>query len=145
MGTGDQEDIEFHQSSGRILFQQVDDHGPSFIPPMIPPRNGRAHLMKILERLARIELADTIPFHHWSTTIGRGLSWGVTILAITAQGDEASCQSMHQLVRAGFNPILIAVEPDSNFAQVKERARSLGFRTFNIQRAQDIVQWQTTR
>lgn len=102
------------------------------IPPPIPPRNGRAHLMKVLEQLARLETRATIPFHEWAPTKTLQLSWGVTILAVTAQGDERTCNTLHQMVRAGFNPILIAIEPSANFGQVRERARRLGFQAYNI-------------
>lgn len=130
---------QFDESSGRLLRltdRQSDE--PSALPPAIPPRNGRAHLMKVLEHLARLESDDTIPFNTWSVPACMHLSWGVTILAITADGDEATCQTLHRLVRAGFNPILIAVEPDYNFGQVRERARRLGFRAFNVADKADL-------
>jgi hypothetical protein len=70
------------------------------------------------------------------------LSWGVTLLAVTARGDVDTCHTLHRLVRAGFNPILIAIEPDYNFGEVKERARRLGFTAFNVSQISELDQWR---
>ncbi len=129
---------EFDEISGRLL---APDETSGSVPPAIPPRTGRSHLMKILERLARIEIGDLVPFQPWATSACGHLSWGVTILIITPHGDESVCQAVHQLVRAGFNPVLVTIEPDYNFDRVRERARSLGFTTFNVPQKQDLEQW----
>jgi uncharacterized protein (DUF58 family) len=126
---------EFDKSTGRMLMDEAAD---SVIPPAIPPRPGRAHLMEILERLARIEPANSIPFHHWTPGACSNLNWGVTILAVTAVGDDIVCQAMHRLTRSGYNPVLIVVEPDYNFEQVRKRARHLGFAAFNVTKRHDL-------
>ena len=128
--------LAFDETSGRLLGQAEDG---LLLPPRIPPRNGRAHLMKILERLARLDAADTVPLAQWLPTTGLGLSWGITLLVITAQGDEATCQGLHRMVRTGFNPVLIAVEPDNAFRQVCERARQLGFVAYNITNKENLT------
>ncbi len=69
----------------------------------------------------------TVPFDQWVVTACLNLSWGVTILAITSRGDEATCHALHRLVRSGFNPILIVIEGDHNFGLVRERADVLAF------------------
>jgi len=108
----------------------------------IAPRNGRPHLMKILEQLARLEARATVPFVDWAPAACVNLSWGVTVLAITAQGDERTANTLHQLARSGFNPILIAVEPNANFGLVRERARRLGFQAYNVSDRRDLAPWQ---
>ncbi|UCC52234.1 MAG: DUF58 domain-containing protein [Anaerolineaceae bacterium] len=136
----------FHEDSGRLLQQKsMDGSSINLMPPAIAPRNGRDHLMKILERLARIESDQTVPFDEWAASACLNLSWGVTILAITARGDEATCQTLHRLVRAGYNPILVTVEPDLNFGLVRERARRLGFRAFNVTRSSGLDIWRRPR
>ncbi|HOU40686.1 MAG TPA: DUF58 domain-containing protein [Promineifilum sp.] len=135
-----QEDArEFDEVTGRLLFQTlVGESARSYLPTPIPPGDGRSHLMKVLEQLARLDTRDTIPLSEWASTAGVRLSWGVTILAITGQGDEPRCNALHRLARAGFNPILIAVEPDANFGLVRERARRLGFRAYNLTSRADL-------
>ncbi|MCP4423246.1 MAG: DUF58 domain-containing protein [Chloroflexi bacterium] len=139
-----QEGCVFDEDSGRLIQSKT----PALAakqpapPPAIPPRPGRAHLMKILERLARLESAATVPFDQWATTACLHLSWGVTILAITPRGDEATCQTLHRLVRAGFNPVLIAIEPSYNFGETRERARRLGFAAYNVSQLGGLDQWR---
>jgi hypothetical protein len=45
-------------------------------------------------------------------------------------------------VRSGFNPILIAVEPDLQFGQTRERARQLGFRAYHVLRSANLDMWR---
>ncbi|MCA9919420.1 MAG: DUF58 domain-containing protein [Anaerolineales bacterium] len=135
----------FDEATGRLLrpsHTEIQANPAAFIPATIPPRNGRPHLIKILERLARIEMEETVSFTDWASTACMHLNWGVTILAITAHGSEAVCQSLHRLVRAGFNPILITVEPDNAFGLVRERARRLGFAAYNVARPRDLDRWK---
>jgi uncharacterized protein (DUF58 family) len=135
----------FDETTGRLLrpsHNEIQAQPNAFIPAAIPPRNGRPHLIKILERLARIEAEETVAFADWATTACLHLNWGVTILTITADGNEATCQSLHRLVRAGFNPILITVEPDGQFGLVRERARRLGFAAYNIAQKRDLDRWR---
>ena len=63
-------------------------------------------------------------------------------MAITANGSEAVCHSLHRLVRTGLNPILITVEPDHNFGLVRERARRLGFAAYNVAHPADLDRWR---
>lgn len=136
----------FDEESGRLRMQRPfgDQVGQRTLtlPSIIPPRNGRTHLMKILERLARIESDDTISFNQWAPNACLHLSWGVTILAITAAGDEATCHTLHRLVRSGFNPILIVVEPDRNFGHVRQRAQRLGFAAYHVAVRRDLDGWR---
>ncbi len=128
-----EKELLFGEDNGRLLRDEEQDSKRDYeIASPIDPRNGRAHLMKILEQLARIESGETIPFGEWGAKACYHLSWGVTILVITSRGDEETCQTLHRLVRAGYNPILLAVEPDYNFGLVRERARLLGFPAFNV-------------
>jgi hypothetical protein len=116
------------------------ESGPAaaFMPPPVPPRPGRPHLMKVLEILARVEPERTVPFARWTTMACLDLSWGTTIIAITPKGDETTCRALHRLLSAGYNPILIAVEPYANFAQARERARRLGFAAYHVARKEDL-------
>ncbi len=142
---GDAEPI-FNESSGRLMLGEGSgDAAAGHMPLPIPPRNGRDHLMKILEHLARVESEESVPFEQWITKACLNLSWGVTVLAITARGDEAACHAMHRLVRSGFNPILIVIEGDHNFGLVRERARRLGFRAYNVTGSSNLDLWRMER
>ena len=127
-----------------LLSNGTDPLRPAAMPSnermMVPltPRTGRAHLMKLLEQLARIAAEDTVPFNQWGTTACQPLNWGVTLLVVTASGDEATCQTLHRLVRSGYNPILLLVEPSANFGLVRQRAHHLGFAAFQVIEDKDL-------
>ncbi len=132
-----EEEPELEQASST----QAVPHPESWpLLPPIAPRNGRAHLMKILERLARLEASDTLPLADWLGRANLGLSWGVTVLVVTPLGTEAVCQGLHRLVRAGLNPVLITVQPDAQFTQVRQRAHQLGFAAYRVTRPEHLQQ-----
>lgn len=138
-------ELAFDEESGRLLSQDLTQlrlTPEKLIPPPIGVGSGRSHLMKVLEQLARLETEYSIPLTHWATTASMGLSWGTTILAITPRGTPAVCQTMHHLVRSGYNPILLAVEPDNNFGDVRERARRLGFLAYLVADEKDLDKWR---
>jgi uncharacterized protein (DUF58 family) len=135
-------DLSFDEASGRLLVEGGLIEGSSLLPAPIPSRNGRDHLMKVLELLARVEAARTVPFLAWIPTITVGLTWGITVPVITPSGDEATCQTLHQLVRAGLNPILIVTAPTHRFGEIRERARRLGFSAFHVRERKDLDIWR---
>lgn len=108
----------------------------------IPPRPGRPHLMKLLEWLARVQVADTTPLAEWLPTATANLPWGTTVIALTPSGDEAICASLHRLRRAGLNPVLIVTEPYARFGIVRERARQLGVAAFQVASESELKRWQ---
>lgn len=137
------ESLVFDEESGRLLHDDMEGLAArGLMPPPLLPRSGRAHLMKVLEVLARIESDRTVALDQWAATACAPLSWGVTILVITALGDEKTSQALHRLVRSGFNPILIAVEPDLQFGQTRQRARQLGFRAYHVLRSANLDLWR---
>jgi len=101
--------------------------------------------MKILERLARIQPGDTVPFNRWAVPACMPLGWGMTILVITPNADEATCDAVHHLVRAGFNPILFTVERGQSAREMRARARRLGFSAYQVTRQSDLEPWQQSR
>ena len=125
---------QFDDQSGRLLFNDAQSTPSN----PIPPRPGREHLMKVLELLARVESGQTTPFVEWLPRATLGLSWGVTLLTLTPRGDLATCNALHRLVRAGFNPVLLVLEPDLQFGQVRERARQLGFAAYHVREVDDL-------
>jgi uncharacterized protein (DUF58 family) len=147
-------DAGFDQESGRLVMrQQTGDRlaedveqrrEASLMPGIIVPRNGRGHLMKILASLARIEPGETVPFALHAPRSALNLSWGVSVIAITPRGDRATCRALHGLVRAGFNAVLIVVDPYANFARTLSLAQILGVSAFHVGGPEDLSKWQRT-
>jgi uncharacterized protein (DUF58 family) len=111
----------------------------------IPPRPGRPHLMRLLEWLARVELAETTALADWLPSAAAGLPWGTTLVLVTSTGDETSCAGLHRLRRAGLNPVLIAVEPHAQFGVVEERCRRLGIIAYLAADEGSLRRWQAGR
>ncbi|MCX6027989.1 MAG: DUF58 domain-containing protein [Chloroflexi bacterium] len=107
----------------------------------IPPRGGRPHLMKLLEWLARVQLAETVSLADWLPTASLNLAWGTTVIAVTPTGDEATCRALHRLLRAGLNPVLVVVEPHGQFGVVRERAHRLGVAAYQAADERELQQW----
>jgi uncharacterized protein (DUF58 family) len=108
----------------------------------IPPRPGRVHLMKLLEWLARVQLAETTALADWLPLATAGLPWGTTVLVVTPSGDETTCTALHRLRRAGLNPVLVAVEPHGQFGVIQERCRRLGVSGHLVADEDDLKRWQ---
>lgn len=118
-----QAEQHFEVATGRLISAKAEPAEPV----VVLPRPGRDNLMKILERLARLEKSQNIPFAPWLPNVCLRLSWGVTLVVITPQADEALSQALHRLVRAGLNPVLLIIEPIPDFSTVRSRARKLGY------------------
>lgn len=127
-----------------VAAEETGVSGGRMHPAAIAPRPGRAHLMKQLEILARVEVADIEePFVNWAQRSAVSLAWGTTVLAITPLADEAVCQGFHRLTRAGMNVVLLVTEPYANFGLVRERARRLGLRAYPLASEDDLTRLQT--
>lgn len=108
----------------------------------IPPRPGRAHLMKLLEWLARVQLDETRPLTEWLPRATVNLAWGTTVVAITPSANEEMSATLHRLRRAGLNPVLIAIEPHAEFRVVSERCRRLGIAAHQVADEIELRRWQ---
>lgn len=135
---------QYDKTSGRLVYESetADNSGAFDMAGRIQARGGREHLMRLLEQLARLESVNTAPFNAWATPATASLNWGVTVLTITARGDEATSSTLHRLRRNGFNPVLIAVEPDAEFGRVRARAGTLGFQAYQISGRDSLEAWQ---
>ena len=139
-------ELQFDETSGRLLDKETAPELNRAEPLPLLPQRGRPHLMKILETLARVESSlTTAPFQAWLPAACLHLAWGVTLLIVTPNGDEATCQTAHQLVRAGLNPVLLITERRSNFGQTVERARRLGFTAYQVSNEAALKQWESPR
>jgi uncharacterized protein (DUF58 family) len=111
----------------------------------IPPRPGRTHLMKLLEWLARARLAEKLPLADWLPMAALDLAWGTTAVVITPTGGETICRALHRLLRSGLNPVLVVIEPHSQFGIIRERGRRLGISAHLIADERDLDHWRNGR
>ncbi len=79
----------------------------------LPPRRERAHLMNILEVLARIQTTPTpaLPFPEFVRRESAHLAWGTTVIVISGSESAALYETLAYVRSAGFALALILVMP----------------------------------
>jgi len=103
----------------------------------VPPGRGRPHLMRVLDVLARIEVAETFSFAELLHRDSAGLPWGTTLVIVTSQGDEGLAPALLALRRRGFLVVVILVD-ETRGAGLIERA---GFSVLRIADERDLRRW----
>jgi uncharacterized protein (DUF58 family) len=145
MWQGQDETMPFDPVTGRLLAAEgALSESQQQAAPLLP-RRGRAHLMKVLELLARVEPMPTSPFAAWLPRATLHLGWGVTVPVITPRAGDEVVQALHQMVRAGFNPVLIVTTPALHFGRVQAQARQLGYSAYNVTAPVDLDIWRQPR
>jgi uncharacterized protein (DUF58 family) len=105
---------------------------------LLPPRSGRAHLMNLLEVLARIEVGDATPFPDLLRRESVELPWGATLAVIAGRESEPLFDSLVYLRRAGFAVVLILVQPTHPSEHIRRRADMLGMPVHRIWKEQEL-------
>ncbi len=109
----------------------------------IPARKGQGHLIRILEVLARIQVAEGgLPLARLLQNQIVSLPWGATLVLITGRADEALFDALFRARRAGLNAVLILTTHLADFKQIQRRAEQFGFPTYQVTRERDLDMWR---
>jgi uncharacterized protein (DUF58 family) len=109
----------------------------------MPARKGRAHLIRILETLARIQMSESgLPLGDLLRRQAVSLPWGTTLIVVSGRSDEALFDSLFRARRAGLNIVLIFTVPLADFNQVRQRGEHFGFKVYQITRERDLDRWR---
>lgn len=119
-------------------FDPVAEEGRASV---APPRKGRAHLMRVLEVLARVQITETYPLVQLLQREIVHLSWGATLIVITGQIDEPLFEALFHSRRAGLNAVVIVTSP-LGFREAQRRAGQFGFPVHLIHRERDLDRWR---
>ena len=112
-------------------------------PGPLPARKGRSHLMRLLEVLARIKLAEAsspLPDVLRRETVH--LAWGTTLVIVTGVADEALFDALFQARRGGLDAVLILTSPVAGFEETRRRVERMGVRVYQLTREQDLDIWR---
>jgi len=107
----------------------------------LPPRSERAHLMDVLEVLARVQVTTEASFVDLLRRESVHLAWGATLLIVTGRESEALFDTLVYLRRSGFTVTLVLVQPGHPSTQLQERAPLLGVPIHRIWRDSDMETW----
>ena len=111
----------------------------------LPLRKGRAHLMHVLDLLARVQVAPegtAVPFLTLLTGRSLGLPWGSTVVVVTARESEGLMDALLALRRRGLVIILALTCQDRDFRATSRRAGQIGVHTIRLWSEQDLDVWR---
>lgn len=107
----------------------------------LPMRSERAHLMSILEALARVEVAPESAFVDLVRRQSVRLPWGTTLAVITGRGDQTLLDTLVYLRRAGFAISLVLIQPGDPDDALQGQADLLGIPVHRVWREADLEAW----
>ncbi len=110
--------------------------------PGLPPRKGRAYLMRLLDVLARIRAARLTPLVPLVQKEASRLPWGTTLILITGSVDDVLFDEIFRVRRAGLNMVLILCGTVPNIAWIRQRADRFGIPVQHFVRERDLDVWR---
>ena len=105
----------------------------------IAAQRGDAHMMQILEALAKIEINHTDA--SINATIAEAMvmsAWGSTLVIITGVYHQNLLQQIIQAKQSGLNVVLLLIGHTSNHLAAETEARQFGFRCYYIPKQPDL-------
>lgn len=111
----------------------------------LPMRKGRAHLMHVLDLLARIEVAlagQGLPFLELLNRRSLALPWGSTAVVITSRETPGLLDTLLDLRRRGLLTILVLTCPDAAFDATASRGSQLGIHVLRVWNERDLDIWR---
>jgi uncharacterized protein (DUF58 family) len=114
-------------------------------PPSLPLRKGRAHLMHMLDLLARVETVsrdEGVPFLDLLRRKSLGLPWGSTVVVVTSQDVEGLMDTLLALHRRGLIVVLVLTCRDASFALTARRAETIGVRALEVCSEREMDVWR---
>ena len=109
---------------------------------VIPPVRGRDQLMRLLEVLARAELAATAPFVQSLDQASAKLGWGSTAVIITPGAGPHLEEALLQMRRRGVHVLLVATDPLTAFHAFQGQLEQIGIPACWVTNDQDLDVWR---
>ena len=109
---------------------------------LLPSRSGRAHLIRVLETLARIQTCDNGEI--FATQIQNHrvhLPWGTTLIVVTGSVGDGLLNELHQAHRAGQNAVIIISGRAVGVKDIQTRASYFGIPVIPIVNENDLERW----
>jgi uncharacterized protein (DUF58 family) len=98
----------------------------------VPTADGRAHLMRILEVLARVELAELEPVSTLMAHQRSRLHWGTTIVIIAGGEGPGLADAVLGARRAGFPVTLILTDRNVPPGEIEQQQATLGIPVYRV-------------
>jgi uncharacterized protein (DUF58 family) len=108
----------------------------------LPPRKGRGHLIHVLEILARLQPAETIPIADLIRYESLHLAWGATIIVITGRVDDNLIDELFQTRKRGLNAVIILAGRVADLQEIQRKLATFGFPAYAFQNERDLDIWR---
>ncbi|MGQ0600142.1 MAG: DUF58 domain-containing protein [Anaerolineales bacterium] len=99
---------------------------------VLPARGERAHLMAVLETLARVHMASAFSFTEFLRAQRPHLPWGTTLIIITGRDTPELLDTLALLRQAGFPLALILVQYVRATQAMQQRAAILRMPLYHV-------------
>ncbi len=125
-----------------LLTNGVDPLSEGTVARPIPPRAGRGQITRILETLARVKSDAGMAFMDLIQQERVHLSWGTTLVFITASADVTFFDEVFRAHRAGLNAVLVLCGPVAGLQETRARAEYFGIPLVHFQSEKDLDIWR---
>jgi uncharacterized protein (DUF58 family) len=128
----------------QMVGMMVNGHDPLISdgkPQTIPPRNGKRHLMRLLETLARVEITPDSALIPLIQHERYELAWGTTLIVITGTVRDDLLDELYQARRGGQYAMLIVAGREATHMASFQRAKTFGIPVFSIATEHDLQMW----
>jgi hypothetical protein len=112
------------------------------IPIPLSPRSGRGHLLRLLETLARIQVAESVPLVDLLRQEICNLTWGTTLILITNRIDDDLFEGLFHARRSGINAMLFQCGFTPKYEEIKQKASSFNFPLYQVLNERDLNNWR---
>ena len=133
--------ISKRQSTG-LYTNGVDQAHPEDGTNAIPARKGRAHLMRILESLARVKALETTSLAQLIRRHRAGLPWGTTIILLTGSANQQLFDELIQCKRAGMSVVMILCGWYTGIQEIRQKAKTAGIQIMDLPDENAFKMWQ---
>jgi len=124
---------------------QAQDHPeiqPMSLASFIPAKKGRAHLIRILETLARLQSGQTTPFRELVNENSVDLPWGSTLVLVTGLINDELFDTLFQVQRRGLHALIINVGSKAPTKELSLKASSFKLPLYRVQTEMDLDMWR---
>jgi uncharacterized protein (DUF58 family) len=128
----------------QMVGMMVNGHDPLTAdgnPQSIPPHKGKRHLMRLLETLARADIAENSALVPLIQRQRYQLAWGTTLILITGTASDELLDELYQARRWGQNGVLILAGRNAPDEAIRRRAKTFGIPIYSIATESDLKIW----
>ena len=134
--------VSVHKQPVGLAVNGTDPLAGSAVSHSLSPKRGAAHLMGILEVLARIQFVEAHPFADFFREERIQLPWGSTILLITNTVDDDLFDQILFARSDGLHPTVILCGQVFGLSEIRARSLAVGVPVLHLLSEQDLDSWR---